>query len=172
MSEPNQVFITNNSGAVWTAAMFLHSSGTPDTSSFAAGSAYGATEVIGQGGTFGGSVQVNAMGRDYWMLAFVFGDFPQTCFVTTGGVEMEPYKECRAPENGWTSIVVSPSTDGGNTYPATITTYFGPHGANGAEDSECSVTMMNFVVLQEEFDPGSSMMNALSTYLTNLMGSP
>lgn len=169
MSAPNQVIVTNNTGAVWTAAMFLHSAGSPDTSSFGAGSAYGATGVIGQGGTFGGSVQVDMMGRDFWMVAIVFGDFPQTCFVITGGANVEPYKECRAPENGSTSIVVSPSTDDGYTYPASITTYYGPPDARGAEDSECTATMANFAVVQNGFDPNNTMLNALSTYLTNLL---
>lgn len=169
MSAPNQVIVTNNSGVTWTAAMFLHSSDTPLVSSFASGSAYGATGVASPGGTFGGSVQVDKMERDYWMLAIVIGGPPGTCFAMCGGFITVPYKECDAPEDGWTGITVAASADGGSTYPVTITTYEGVQGSNGHEDSQCSATMLTFAAASVS-DPGDPLMNALSTYLSGLTG--
>lgn len=151
MSAPNTVTITNNSGNNWTAAAILHCAGTPVVLPFTPNDSFDTGEVNSPGGTFSGVVQVDSAEDDYWLFAMLFTTDSQDAFVMPDSLGLKPYKECGAPENGTTSIVVNPSTDGGATYPVSIITY----EQDGSIDSECSATMEPYVKVVEdmgEFD--------------------
>lgn len=152
MSAPNTVTVTNNSGYTWTAAAILHCAGIPVVLPFLPNDSFDTGQVNTPGGTFSGVVQVDSAEDDYWLFAMLFTTDSQDAFVMPDSLGLKPYKECGAPENGTTSIVVNPSTDGGATYPVTITTY----EPNSTKiDSQCSASMVPYVKVVEdmgEFD--------------------